>query len=301
MEIYEVYDKGIASVRKEKILGEKIIRAYYDHDNAFLSMYLDKYKELFAQSNKYIMDIVNCDNSEIIDSEELKNVFEEKYGEYVTFFEYLVHIFRYVKDIKESNKDDTVAIDGSMLGDISRIIYLDMVDYYLNNREIEFNEKKDLLKKFQSVISVDYLTRLFLAYGMNAIKEVDSSLNIDQKALEFMCHFPFELTMVQLCKSFDDKIEKEEKAELESMIDKKKVSDETMDELKEANYSYFDNLLGVASVAECRRIKGLPPISECYSVKEPYNEALADAENIAFDYVLAKKLKKPNISKPIYL
>lgn len=109
-----------------------------------------------------------------------------------------------------------------MLGDISRIIYLDMVDYYLNNREIEFNEKKDLLKKFQSVISVDYLTRLFLAYGMNAIKEVDSSLNIDQKALEFMCHFPFELTMVQLCKSFDDKIEKEEKAELESMIDKKK-------------------------------------------------------------------------------
>ena len=162
MKIYEVYDKGIASVRKEKILGEKIIRAYYDHDNAFLSMYLDKYKELFAQSNKYIMDIVNCDNSESIDSEELRNVLEEKYGEYVTFFEYLVHIFRYVKDIKESNQEDVVAIDGSMLGDISRIIYLDMVDYYLNNREIEFNEKKDLLKKFQSVISVDYLTRLFL-------------------------------------------------------------------------------------------------------------------------------------------
>lgn len=48
-------------------------------------MYLDKYKELFAQSNKYIMDIVNCDNSESIDSEELRNVLEEKYGEYVTF------------------------------------------------------------------------------------------------------------------------------------------------------------------------------------------------------------------------
>lgn len=299
MEIYDAYDKGISNFRKEKILGEKIIRAYYDHDNAFLSMYFDRYKELFAQSNKYIMDV--CDNSENIDIEELRSMFEEKYGEYVNFFEYLVHISRYVKDIKESNKDDTVMVDGSMLGDISRIICLDMVDYYLNNKGLEFNERKDLLRWFQSVISIDYLTRLFLVYGIDAIKKVDSSFDIDQNVLEFMCSFPFELTMIELCKSFDDKVEKEEKTELESMISKKKVSKETMDELKKANYSYLDNLLGVASVAECRRIKGLPSISECYSVKEPYNEALAEAENIAIDYVLAKKLKKTNIPKPIHL